>query len=199
MKFFLSAFLALVFAVIGLPAQGLTTPITYIANLDGPSESPPNVSPGTGFAVVTLDTIVHTLFVHVEFSGLVAGNTAAHIHSATAVPFTGNAGVATMVPTFTGFPSGVTIGNYDHAFDTTLASTWNPAFLTNHGFTPSDAEAFLGVSLAAGTAYFNIHSTAFPGGEIRGFLVPVPAPATMLLFGTGLTGLAGIRLRRKKQ
>ena len=197
MKFFLSAFLALVFAVIGLPSQGLTT--TYIANLDGPSESPPNASPGTGFALVDFDNIGHTLFVHVNFSGLVAGNTAAHIHSATAVPFTGTTGVATTVPTFTGFPSGVTSGTYDHTFDLTLASSWNPAFITAHGGSEASAEAFLGVSLAAGTAYVNIHSPVFPGGEIRGFFVPVPVPATMLLFGTGLAGLAGIRLRRKKQ
>jgi hypothetical protein len=63
--------------------------------------------------------------------------------------------------------------------------------------TAADAEAALGAVLAAGEAYFNIHSDQFPAGEIRGFLV-VPAPATMLLFGTGLAGLAGIRLRRKK-
>ena len=171
MKFFLSAFLTLVFAVIGLPSQGLTTPITYTANLDGPSEFPPNASPGTGFARVVFDSIAHTLDVHVTFSGLLGTTTASHIHAATASPFTGNAGVATQVPTFVGFPLGVTSGTYDHSFDTSLASTWNPAFITANGGTVQAAEAAFGAALADGKAYFNIHSTMFPGGEIRGFLV----------------------------
>jgi hypothetical protein len=200
MKFFLSAFLALVFAVLGLPSQGLTTPITYTANLDGPSESPSNTSPGTGFATVVYDDAAHTLGVHVTFSDLLGTTTAAHIHAATAVPLEGTAGVATQVPSFVGFPIGVTSGTYDHIFfDINIdASAWNPAFITAHGGTAAGAEAFFAAALAGEMAYFNIHSTVFPGGEIRGFLV-VPAPATMLLFGTGLAGLAGIRLRRKKQ
>ena len=171
MKFFLSAFLTLVFAVIGLPSQGLTTPITYIANLDGPSESPPNASPGTGFATVVFDSTAHILDVDVSFSGLLGTTTAAHIHAATALPGIGTAGVATQVPTFTGFPLGVTSGTYTHTFDTSLASTWNPAFITANGGTPLGAEAALGAALAAGKAYLNIHSTFRPGGEIRGFLV----------------------------
>jgi hypothetical protein len=196
MKFFLSAFLALIFAVTGLPSQGLTT--TYRAYLDGPSEFPPNASPGTGFAQVVFDSTAHLLDINVTFSGLTGTTTATHIHAATALPGTGNAGVATQVPTFIGFPLGVTSGTYTHTFDTSLSSTWNPAYITAHGGTTAGAEAALGAALAAGTAYFNIHSTFSPGGEIRGFLA-VPAPATILLFGTGLAGLAGIRLRRKKQ
>jgi len=198
MKIFLSAFLTLFLAVIGLPSQGLTTPITYIAHLDGPSESPPNASPATGNAMVIFDGNANTLEVNVTFSGLLGTTTAAHIHSPTPTPGTGTAGIATQLPFFTGFPIGVTSGTYDHTFDMTLATTWNPAFITASGGTAADAELALGASLAAGTAYLNIHSTVVPGGEIRGFLA-VPAPGTILLFGTGLAGLAGFRFRRKKK
>jgi hypothetical protein len=49
----------------------------------------------------------------------------------------------------------------------------------------------------AGEAYFNIHTTANPSGEIRGFLVGIPEPSTLALFGSGLVGLATLRRRRK--
>jgi hypothetical protein len=195
MKFFLSVFLTLLVAVLGLPSQGLTLPITYIANLDGPSESPPNASLGTGNALVIFDGNANTLEVHVTFSGLLGTTTMSHIHSPTAMPGTGTAGIATQLPSFTGFPLGVTDGTYDNTFDMTLASTWNPAFITNNGGTTAGAEAALGASLAEETAYLNIHSTVVPGGEIRGFLVPVPSP--LLLFGSGLLGLVGWRRFRK--
>jgi hypothetical protein len=38
-----------------------------------------------------------------------------------------------------------------------------------------------------------------PHGDFAFELTPVPEPATMLLFGTGIAGLAGSRLRRKKK
>src|SRR5205814_4888726 len=84
----------------------------YGATLTGPNESPPNASPGTGTATVTIDTIANTMTVYVTFSGLTGTTTASHIHAATATPFTGTAGVATTVPTFPGFPLGVTAGLY---------------------------------------------------------------------------------------
>jgi hypothetical protein len=163
-----------------------------VANLSGPRESPPNASPGIGFADVTFDLAAHTMRVQVTFGGLLGTTTASHIHSPTAVPFAGKASVATQVPTFSGFPLGVTSGIYDMTFDTSLASTYNPAFVTANGELVAAAEAALAASLDAGTAYLNIHTTVFPGGEIRGFLrvLPVPdASATMFCLVMGLIGL----------
>ena len=109
--------------------------IVYIAHLDGPSESPPTASPGTGFAEVVFDIMNHTMDVHVTFSDLLAPTTAANIHAPTTFPGTGTAMVATTTPTFTGFPLGVTSGTYDHTFDMSLLSSYNPAFVTLNGGT----------------------------------------------------------------
>jgi hypothetical protein len=118
---------------------------------------------------VFYDAAAHTLRVVVTFSGLTAGTTASHIHCCVAPP--GNASVATTTPTFAGFPLGVTNGVYDNTLDLTQASSWNPPFITAHGGTPAGAEAALASALNLGTSYLNVHTTAFPGGEIRGFLV----------------------------
>jgi hypothetical protein len=125
------------------------------------------------------------------FSGLTSGTTASHIHCCTVVPGVSTAGVATQVPTFSGFPLGVTSGSYSMLFDMTQASTWNPAFVTASGGTPAGAEAALVAGALAGRAYLNIHTTNFGGGEIRGFLVATPEPGTMAL---AIAALAGIFL-----
>lgn len=172
--------------------------ISYTAILDGPSESPANSSPGTGYALVDIDTGANTMRVRITFSGLTGTTTASHIHAATATPGAGTAGVATTTPTFAGFPLGVTSGSYDQTLDLTAASSYNPAYVTANGGTTAGAQAALLAAIAAGTSYVNVHTSAFPGGEIRGFLAPVPEPASLALTVVGgLVVLAARRLRRR--
>ena len=179
-----------------MPAQAAVA--VYTASLSGGAEAPPNASPGTGSAIVTYDDVLHTLRVQVTFSGLLGTTTASHIHAATPTPFTGTAGVATETPTFGGFPLGVSSGTYDNLFNLTLLGSFNAPFVTANGGTAAGAEAALATALNGGTSYLNIHSTRFPGGEIRGFLSPVPEPATWMMMLTGFAG-AGIALRRRRR
>jgi hypothetical protein len=104
-------------------------PITFVATLSGAEEVPPSGSPGTGQGTIVLDPTANTLEVHISFSGLTSGTTAAHIHCCVPAATPGNLLVATTVPRFEGFPQGVTSGTYDHTLDLTLASSYNPAFV----------------------------------------------------------------------
>lgn len=172
--------LSLTIALLVAPAA-YAAPLFFSATLDGPSESPPVPSPGTGFANVSYDPVSHLLSISASFSGLVGTTTASHIHAPTAVPLTGTAGVATQTPSFVGFPLGVTSGSFSNTLDLTLSSSFNPAFVTANGGTPASAEAAFASALIANRSYFNIHTTSFPGGEIRGFLVAVPDESSTAL------------------
>jgi hypothetical protein len=168
----------------------------YDVTLDGPSEFPPNGSPGIGFGTVSYNDVSHLMSLNLSFSGLTGNTTASHIHAATTTPFAGTAGVATTTPTFAGFPLGVTAGTNANTLDLTLASSYNPSYVTANGGTTAGAEAALFAAMQSGRAYWNVHSSTFGGGEIRGFLV-VPEPSSLSLASMFAVGMAVRAWKRK--
>ena len=176
-RFLLATVAALALAV----SSASAAVIHYQTSLSGPNEG--NASPGTGTATLDIDTVTHLWTYHVDFQGLTGTTTASHTHAATATAGTGTAGVATTTPSYTGFPLGVTAGTWDHTFDMTLTSSYNPSYISAHGGTTAQAEADLAQAIADGKAYLNIHSSTFGGGEIRGFWAPVPVPAIPTSWG----------------
>ncbi len=169
-------------------AQGAI--VQYAATLSGPSESPPNSSPATGSATFDYDTVTHSLTMSISFSGLVGTTTVAHIHADTAVAGTGTAGVATGLA---GWTIGLQSGSYTRTIDMMSTATYGNAYLAAHGGTAASAETDLLAAMSIGKAYLNLHSTTYPGGEIRGFIYQVPAPGML-----SLVGMCGLLTRRRR-
>ena len=109
------------------------------AKLTGSQEVPPNSSTASGTGTFSVDAATRALSARVVTSGITA--TVAHIHF-------GAIGVAA--------PAAVT-------FNQTAAGSgiWAPPAGTT--ITADQYNSFI-----SGGAYFNVHSAAFPGGEIRG-------------------------------
>ena len=191
MRWIAPALLAATLAA-ALPAQAHEQ--VYTAALLGSSEIPVAATTGSGTATVTLDLDLLTLRVQVTFADLVGTTTASHIHCCTVTPGAANVGVATQTPSFTGFPTGVHAGSYDHTFDMSLATSYNASFISSHGGTVGSAFNALVAGLDSGNAYLNVHTSSFGGGEIRALLVPVPEPQTYALM---LAGLGLLVLRRR--
>lgn len=180
---------------VAAPALAQSGGSTYQAVAVGALEVPPNASPG--YATVAIDIPGRQLFVDAMFRDLLGSTTAAHVHCCTSDAFTGTAPIA--VP-FTGFPTGVSAGEYSAAVNLGDDASYDPAFLAANGGTAASAAAALLAGMNANEAYVNFHTDAYPNGEIRGFVVaaPIPEPAEWAMLGIGLGGLLWMTRRRRQ-
>jgi len=144
-----------VLAMALLPHLSQAQVISFRATLAGWEENPPRSTPAMGWATATLDLSTNWFVFHDNWTGLTAGATASHIHAP--APLGANAPVIIPFGPANGFIAGTTSGSVNYS-----------GMLTN-----LQVSEFLD-----GMAYVNVHTTTFPGGEIRGQLVPVPEPYT---------------------
>jgi hypothetical protein len=176
----LSQSLALLMLAGGLFSSGAeAATFSFTSTLNGSQENPARPTLATGSATATLigdfgaNNWVFTY--SGDYNNLTSDRTVNHIHNAPAgtngpVVFDLNNG------TITGTTSGLFSGSWTSA--TGLTDTFATS-LINNGM------------------YFNIHSTTYTSGEIRGQILAVPEPsgmlATLFLAGSGVC----LKLRRK--
>lgn len=176
--------LSLLAASLALPlAAGAATKV-YTFNLDGAQEVPANSSPAAGSAQITVDDTLDTITFSLAAFDLQGTFAAAHIHGT--APVGVNAGDIFNLVTTADYSGPVLAGvfpipNSHLLFGADKATTWADDI---------NAQPWL--------FYVNLHTSAFPGGEIRGQLAPVPEASTyaMMLGGLGLVGFMAARRRR---
>jgi hypothetical protein len=157
---------------IALAAHLSAVVVVYQFPLSGLEEVPPNASPATGFATVTLDTESNLLAWDVVFSGFQGTYTNAHFHGPAAPGVNTGTLVGIHQAEFLGQTSGQLVGS------TTLTNMVHKQHILD------------------GLTYINLHSTVFPGGEIRGQVIPEPSTYAMF---AGLLALAGACYWRRRR
>lgn len=130
---------------------------TYVGVLTGGTEVPPVSTPATGNATVVLNAAQTQISISVQFQNLIGTYSASHIHGP--APAGSNAAVKWG---FSGTAAGWVFTNSNH--DGTISNFLAAVVATDV------------TNLNSGNFYVNVHSTSFPGGELRAQLGSAPVP-----------------------
>ena len=179
-------FLIAAFASLAVTSSALAITVNFTSTLNGANERPDPVATagvGTATGQLTGDPGLFVFTYHIEYSGLTGPATVGHIHdpgAGASPPFT--EAVGPPVHDLTSLTS-------------PIDGVWSYTDITQ----PLTDE--LAAGLQAGRMYINIHTDAFPTGEIRGQLLaavppdpepnPIPLPPGVWM---GLVGMAGSTL-----
>lgn len=140
----------------------------FEATIDGSQEPTPVITQAMGTMTGQYDDVLNEFSFSWNITGPLNGTPGApgaHIH---------------MAPAGTNGPIQFFMSNAD--WPLVGSATWT-------GLTQTHIDALFDHNL-----YVNFHTTAHPGGEVRGQITLVPAPAA-----AGLTGLAGLVLTRRRR
>ena len=163
--------LAALIAMLAVPVNAAT--VNLFATIDGNQEVPPTGSLATGTGTMNYDDVTNLLNWTITYTAVSMTGTPTVSHFHGPAPVGSNAGVQVdIVANSGGSITSPMIGS------ATITETQEGQLLS-------------------GLWYINIHSTAFPAGEIRGQVQVVPIPAAAWLFGSGLLGMIGIARRKK--
>lgn len=155
---------ALTLAIAGLfvllvsAAQAQAQVITFTAQLHGGNEVPGVVTGSVGTSTVTWNTATKAGTYRVDVYNMPVGTTASHIHA-------GAAGVGGPVIINFTVPAGGISNDY------ALSGTFGCSDVTARAAQGINSCEDFEQALLLNNTYVNVHSTANPGGEIRGQLI----------------------------
>jgi hypothetical protein len=156
----LSLAIAGLFVLLVSATQAQAQTITFTANLHGGNEVPGVVTGSVGTATVTWNTVTRAGTYRVDVYNMPVGTTASHIHA-------GAAGVGGPVVINFAVPAGG-ISN-----DFALSGTFACSDVVPRAAQGINSCEDFEQALLLDNTYVNVHSTANPGGEIRGQLTRV--------------------------